>query len=278
MPGMPSSNPLEAPAEWPAESRGRFVLAFVFLMALGAVSIGVGAVAATGGFDGATKYALLFAGLFWFTAAFGYLTRIRPQHRATDVGTTAINGHPATEIKYSGAQFALLNSLMVCVFLCAAFAAWDYGHAGNGAFPPGIPMFLAVAAALFIASFFAFVGLGRLRRGRILLTADGIHQEGRAFESFLPWDSFAGVKPSYNGTREVLVIAYSNAPWQKRQLTGLWKLDKLPPVPMIEINTIHLAIDPTLAYHLVRFYTENPSARDELGTDTALRRFHEQTF
>lgn len=278
MPGMPSSSPLEAPTEWPAESRGRFVLAFALLVGLGVVSIGVGAVAVTGGIGGATKYAVLFAGLFWFAAAFGYLTRIRPPHRTTDIGTTAINGHRATEIKYSGAQFALINSLMVCLFLCAAFAAWDYGHAGSGAFVPGIPMFLAVAAGLFIASFFAFVGLGRLRRGRILIATDGIHQEGRAFESFLPWDSFADIKPSYNGTREVLVVAYSNAAWQKRQLTGLWKLDKLPPVPMIEINTVHLAIDPTLVYHLVRFYTENPSTRDELGTDTALRRLQERNF
>jgi hypothetical protein len=61
-------------------------------------------------------------------------------------------------------------------------------------------------------------------------TVDRIRQEGRAFESFLSWDSFAGIKPSY-GTREVLVIAYGNVPWRKRQFAGPWKLDKLPWFP-----------------------------------------------
>lgn len=278
MPGMPSSSPLETPAEWPVESRSRFVLAFGVLVVLGVLSIGVALVAAGTGFVGAVKYAVLFAGLFWFSAAFGYLTRLRPQHRVADLGTTTIAGRRATEIRYSGAQFALINVLVACLFLCAVFAVWDYGQAGGGAFAPGIPTLLAAVAALFFASFFVLVALGRIRRGRVILAADGIRQEGRAFESFLPWDSFAGIKPSYNGTREILVIAYSNAPWRKRQLAGPWKLDKLPPVPMIEIDTIHLAVDPALVYHLLRFYTENPGAREEFGTEAVLRRVQEQSF
>lgn len=139
-------------------------------------------------------------------------------------------------------------------------------------------MFFTGLVALFFASFFVLVALGRIRRGRIILAADGIYQEGRSFESFLPWDSFVGIKAGYNGTREVLVVAYSNASWRKRQLAGPWKLDKLPPVPMIEIDTFHLAVDPTLVYHLVRFYVENPHAREELGTETVMRRVQEQSF
>jgi hypothetical protein len=34
----------------------------------------------------------------------------------------------------------------------------------------------------------------------------------------LPWESFAGVKTAYNGIPQVLVIAYANAPWDKRQI------------------------------------------------------------
>ncbi|WP_165943927.1 hypothetical protein [Saccharopolyspora karakumensis] len=47
---------------------------------------------------------------------------------------------------------------------------------------------------------------------------------------------------------------------------------------MIEINTIHLAVDPTLVYQLVRFYTDNQSAREELGTEAVLRRIRERSF
>lgn len=278
MRGMPSSSPLETPAEWPVENRGRFFLAFVVLVGLGVLSIDVALVAVVTAFAGAAKYAVLIAGLAWFAAAFGYLTRIRPQHRIADIGTTTIGGRRGTEIRYSGAQFILLNLVMACLFLCALFAAWDYGNAGGDAFTPGIPMLLASAVALFFASYFVFVALGRIRRGRVILSEGGIHQEGRAFESFLRWDSFVGIKSGYNGTREVLVIAHSNAPWQKWHLAGPWKLDKLPPVPMIEIDTIHLAVDPTLVYHLVRYYVENPSMRQELGTETVLRRVHERSF
>lgn len=47
---------------------------------------------------------------------------------------------------------------------------------------------------------------------------------------------------------------------------------------MIEIDTFRLAVDPTLVYHLVRFYVENPHAREELGTETVMRRVQEQSF
>ncbi|TDD85416.1 hypothetical protein E1202_21160 [Saccharopolyspora karakumensis] len=101
------------------------------------------------GFAGAVKYALLIAALLWSTAAFGYVTRLRPPNRIADVDTTTIGDQRATEIRYSGAQFVLINLLVACLFLCAVFAAWDYGNVGDGAFAPGIPMFLAAAAAVF---------------------------------------------------------------------------------------------------------------------------------
>lgn len=40
---------------------------------------------------------LLIAALFWFTAAFGYVTRLRPQNRIADVGTTTIGDQRARE-------------------------------------------------------------------------------------------------------------------------------------------------------------------------------------
>lgn len=278
MPGMPSSSRLETPAEWPVESKGRFVLGCAGTALLGLLSVGVGLIAAGTDFEAAVKYTALFTIMLWSATAFGYLTRLRPQHRASDISTTTINGHRATAIRYSGAQFALINLVVACLLVFTACVSWDYAHAGGDAFAPGIPTFFAGLFALFFVSFFVLVALGRIRRGRIILAADGIHHEGRSFESFLPWDSVVGIKAGYNGTREVLVVGYSNASWRKRQLTGLWKLDKLPPVPMIEVDTVHLAVDPTLVYRLVRLYVENPHARGELGTETVVRRVQEQSF
>lgn len=47
---------------------------------------------------------------------------------------------------------------------------------------------------------------------------------------------------------------------------------------MIGIDTIHLAVDPALAYHLLRFYTEKPVTREEFGTEAVLRRVQEHSF
>jgi hypothetical protein len=119
---------------------------------------------------------------------------------------------------------------------------------------------------------------GRLRRGKLTLTRQGIHQRGWAFSSFLPWEAFAGVKAAYNGSPEVLVIAYANVPWERRQIAKFWKIDKLPPVPMIEVNCPSLALEPALIYHLLKFYVDNPQARPELGTDTVIQRAQTGAF
>lgn len=69
----------------------------------------------------------------------------------------------------------------------------------------------------------------------------------------------------------VVVLGVACVPVEKRQLGGFWKLDKLPPVPMIEIDTTSLAVNANLVYHLLRFYIENSAARSELDTGTSLQ-------
>lgn len=72
--------------------------------------------------------------------------------------------------------------------------------------------------------------------------------------------------------------AYTNASWEKRQLSDIWKLDRSPPVSMIETGTFHLAIESNLVRHLVLYYVENPTARAELGTEASLRRARTKAF
>ncbi|WP_410604957.1 hypothetical protein [Amycolatopsis sp. lyj-90] len=270
---MPSSDPNGRPAEWPPGDGAKYKAALVFVVLLGGACVPVGFGFVAIGKAGALKYALLFAALFLLTAAYGLVTRVRPGHRQGDIAITTYEGRPATEIRYSQAAFTILAALMACVTAICALGAWDFLSAGEDV--PAAPVGAALLgiAALFFLSFFGFVLAGRLQRGRVVLAQQGIFQRGRAFSSFLPWEAFAGAKAAYNGTPEVLVIAYTNAPWDKRQLSGFWKLDKLPPAPMIEIDTTSFAVDPNVVYHLVRFYVENPAARAELGTDASLRRF-----
>lgn len=275
---MPSSNSLQRPAEWPLQDSARYRASLVFLVLLWLACIPVGFGFAAIGKASAVKYVVLVAVLFLCAAAFNFITRIRPQHRESDIALTSDSGHPATEIRYSRDQFVLLATMTACLAGLCAFASWDFVSEGDEVPAAPIAAGLAGLAAAFFLSFFALVGVGRLRRGRIVLSQRGIRQEGRAFTSFLPWAALAGAKAAYNGTPEVLVVAYANAQWEKQQLSNVWKLDKLPPVPMIEIDTLPLAVDETVIYHLLQFYLENPTARAELGTENSLRRARSQTF
>ncbi|MPZ00574.1 MAG: hypothetical protein GEU97_21885 [Actinophytocola sp.] len=264
---------LPTPTEWPQTRGGAkysVSLAFVAMLSLGSIVVGFGFVAI--GKPGALKYALLFALLFALIAAYSYVTRMRPRHHERDIMLTEHEGSPATELRYSGTSFAILVALTICMTAIFGVASVDYFFAGETIPASELAGALTGAAALFCASFVALVVLGNINRGRVVLSQRGIYHRGRAFESFMPWEVFAGAKAAYNGTPEVLVIAYSNAPWQKRQTSKVWKIDKLPPVPMIEIDCPNLAIEPSLVYHLVKFYVDNPSARGELGTDASIQR------
>lgn len=162
-------------------------------------------------------------------------------------------GRQATEVRYSAFAFSCLVGLMCCMTAIFLLAAVDYQLAGTtGA---------TIVFGLLLASFPALVVAGRVKRGRVRLSAQGIHQRGWTFSSFRPWEAFAGVKAVHNGRPEVLVIACANVTWEKRQLVPFWKIDKLPPVPMIEVDCAALSVAP-----------ENPEARAELGTDAAIAR------
>lgn len=274
---MPSSSPLGRPQEWPVSDGAKYKASLLLVVALGLACVPVGFGFAAIGRPAALKYALLLAALFLLTAVFGFVTRVRPQHRVEDIAITEHDGRPATEIRYSQAAFVIISGLVACMAAICSLAAIDFALADDVP-AAGVGAALFGLAALFFLSFFVLVALGRLQRGRIVLSQQGIHHRGRAFTSFLPWEAFAGVKAAYNGSAEVLVIAYANLRWEKWQLGGVWKLDKLPPVPMIEIDTSELAVDPSLVYHLVRFYVENPGARTELGTETSLQRARSGSF
>ncbi|WP_241566098.1 hypothetical protein [Prescottella agglutinans] len=117
-----------------------------------------------------------------------------------------------------------------------------------------------------------------VRPGAVLLTPDGIRHRGWSFESYLPWESVAGAKPAYNGYRMILLIGFANAHWTRRYTTPIWRIDKLPPVPMIELDCRKFAMDDVLLLHFVSFYANNPAMRAELGTDAARVRFESRAF
>ncbi|MGA6165684.1 hypothetical protein [Amycolatopsis magusensis] len=250
---MPSSEAPARPPEWPAERRGKPVatLVGVILLSLVCIPVAFGFVAI--GKPSAVKYVVLFGAVLLLTAAYAYETQLRRRDAQAEVARDGV------ELRYTRAGFLVLVGLMVCMTAIFAFAALDYFTSDNP-----VPAVLCAIAAVFCGSFPALVVAGRVRAGRIRFTAAGIHQRGRAFSSFLPWESVAGAKAGWNGKPEVLIVAYANAPWERRQHSRLWKLDKLPPVPMIEIDCTVLECAPEYAHRLVLSYVNDPATRREL--------------
>lgn len=269
---MRSSEQPDIPTGWTETHDGvRFWLSVVGLSAIAFFSTMFGIVVAAAGNVIALKYFLLFALLMVLTVAYGLVVRHQRVVLSAAIRTEMTpDGVLGTEIRYSSWQFTILVALMGCgTLFCATAAVETFIYQDEG-----FPGFAAVIGALGImfASFLAVVVSGHVRRGGVTLTSQGIAQRGRSFESRLDWSAFAAFKAATNGYPVILAIAYTNADWPHRYTTRLWRIDRLPPAPMIEFDCRQFDVDPYILYSYVRTYVENPELRAELGTEAALNR------
>lgn len=268
---MRSADALTRPAQWP-RSRYRLVervsVAGFFLV--GAL---VGLAGLAGGITGEStvlRYGLGGGAALVLVAAMGAEAR-SARHLACDIRTVDDDGTPATELRQSRRLWWLiLVTLAVWAVVCLGAAAEIWLRAPGSGVVRGTLTF-----GVFGACFAGYVGaavVGRTRPGYVRLSANGIEQRGWSFESTLPWDAVTGAAPAYDDHRMVLVFGARRAWWTRRYTTRLWRLDRLPPVTMIELDCRRFALDDTLLAHLVCFYANHPAARVELGTETAVLR------
>lgn len=264
-----------APPEWPARRWGpRQLLAAIFVAACTLMALLLTAVMVADGETAPVRYLLLIASMFALTFVHGVLMWFPLRGSTRDVVLVEHEGRRGTALRYSGPLFAVQCALMAILTAIFAFGAVDYLRARDGVVTARYGAVAATAAiAAFLGSFLVAVASGRVQRGQVVLDSQGIYQRGRAFESALRWEDIVGAHAAYNGMfTEVLVVGWPDAAWQRRTTSRVWQLDRLTPVPMIEINCLYLALDQNLVHHLVTFYVENPQARSELGTPASLRR------
>ncbi|MUM19943.1 hypothetical protein BI330_24255 [Mycobacterium sp. CBMA 623] len=240
------------------------------LIAITTVSVLVGIAAARAGNVAWLRYCLLFAVLMALVIAYGVVVRFRRVELSAAIRVVERNGIRGTEIRYSTWQFTILVALMACFALLCATAAIDIWIRQDEGFPGASVLFGALG--LVFASFGAAAIFGRISRGGITLSNKGITQRGWSFTSSLEWASIAGVKPAFNGYPVILVIGYANSSWDRRYTTRIWRIDRLPPVPMIEVDCRKFDIDPKALYGYIRTYVDFPETRSELGTEAALTR------
>lgn len=251
----------------------RHLLATAFLLALAVVSLLSGAVFAAAGTPVAIPYCVLFASILVITAALGRSLQTGGRSDlAASVTTVVRDGAASTRIAHSSTQFALLIALLsACSAFCVLASIGIAVHArGTGGFP--VMSVVAGMIGAFCATFVVSAALGRVRRGGLTLSAHGVEHRGWSFASRLGWSDIADVTAAVNGHPVILVIGYANAEWHRAYTTRLWRIDRLPPVPMIDVDCRKFAVQRDALLDYLRHYVENPAARSELGTEAAVAR------
>ncbi|MCX5042161.1 hypothetical protein OG921_03010 [Aldersonia sp. NBC_00410] len=147
--------------------------------------------------------------------------------------------------------FAALLAMTFSMGLPFAFGAYDslpHPYRWDGL---GGTVFFGVVALVFW-SYPIAAAAGRLRPGSITFTSDGVRQRGWSYESFLPWESIAGSTAAYNGYPSTLIIGYANAQWERTYTVGrFWRIDRLPPVPLVEVDHRRMRDDAVLLHEFV---------------------------
>lgn len=252
----------------------RDLIAITVVLSIAAVSVVFGFLAGVAGDFVTLRYSLLFGLAMALAAALGAAMRRRSADLSQAVRTVDLRDERGTEVRYSSVQFWLMIALMTCcaTFLISAAAEIFAGRRATGI--PGTALLLGTIGLIFL-SFIVAAALGHVSRGGLVLNSHGVSQRGWSFESRLNWADIAGAKPAYNGYPVIMLVGYANADWERRYTTRLWRIDRLPPVPMIEVDCRKFDVDPTALLSFLNAYVDTPDNRAELGTPSALKRAQE---
>jgi len=257
----------DVPDEWQRfDNNARFTVATVTLVIIAFASLLFGAGLAVAGNLWGLVYTVLFAALISLVAALGVAIRVHKRDLSSATGTVNMDGSPVTEIVYSRGQFALLVALMT--FLpCACLTGAVHLVVGQGV---SVPSGLLAGCGLIGATFPVGALSGRIRRGALVLSEQGGSQKGWSLESSLTWAEIAGVTAAFNDHPVILFVGYVNAKWTPRYTTRLWRIDRLPPVPMIEVDCRRFDVHAHALLYYLAFYAEHEELRAELGTPAAV--------
>ncbi|MFF0817577.1 hypothetical protein ACFYVR_20775 [Rhodococcus sp. NPDC003318] len=156
-------------------------------------------------------FAFLFAFLLVLSVVTGVVMR-RQSGTDVDIRTTTVDGSDVTEIRQPSLLFGLLAALMTVMAGLTGGAAVALFL--NAAGFPGAAL-IAAALGLFAFGYLIAIATGRVRRGGLQLSREGIRHRGWSFESYLPWSAIVGAKAVQYQFPETLAIGYANAPWER---------------------------------------------------------------
>jgi hypothetical protein len=172
--------------------------------------------------------------------------------------------------------YGLMVILRICFACTAAYAA---GGILSWEVPPYLPRADALSraisgvGALFCLWLFIEFASGRIARGHLTLTTDGIYHRSHTFEHFLPWSAMLDVSAVQLSTGPFIAVeAGPSGDTQVRRTHWMGKQLEFRLLPFLMVRGRSLGVDPALVYHALRYYLAHPDARAELLTSAGEQR------
>lgn len=224
-------------------------------------------------------YAAAFAGLLILVVWGGYETRFRLRRSgAAPIRSVRVGDKRALKIPYSWRLHVVTTAAMTWIALGFAIATIHYVAAEppderQGAYLTGL-------LAIIFGSFPLLLLRGKYALGYVLVSPEGIYQRGWTFEAFLPWERTKGVSAQQTDGPDILVVGIDGPYWKPRQLTRLWRTDRLNPnpTPALHIPGKFMAADPAIVLAILVHYGLHGEDRPELTTEEAIERVRSRNF
>ncbi|QLY29378.1 hypothetical protein H0264_29545 [Nocardia huaxiensis] len=288
MGGMRSSDNYEDPGPWPEPRQlaRRRVFAMVATAGL-AMLCAVVAMALWRSDNSAAQAAATYVGLFGLAMVVVLLAGVWADPRV-DVRSAVANGREhgvaATIVPGSTTYFGLRQAMWLCFAAICLLAAGQTAVAAWGTHWP-LALIFAVLGVICAAEP-ALTLAGRLRPSKLILTSSEIIHDDWSSRTTLSWNDVRLIRRGCHRFPIIEVIGETHsAGWTYHETTpGVtlggkpvrpWRLDPLPPLPgRIVLECPRFAVARDTLYRYLTFYTENPTARAELGTPPAAERWH----
>ncbi|MGM7646235.1 hypothetical protein ACSVDM_15130 [Nocardia sp. JW2] len=233
--------------------------------------------------DSVARAVSKYVGCFGISILFVVVLAVRgriPGRAAVRV--RSIEGSSITVVPGSGSYFWLFQGFWGCLAILGIGAAVEIGV---GSWRTHYPLALILGGmGVAAASVPALALAGRLRPGSLRLGPDEIVHRGFSSRTRLAWADVVRVSTSYDQVPVIEIAGPHAASWTfdftipKIGIGGksvrIWSLDRDPYPGRMRLECPRFDTDPITLYRYLAYYTANPSARRELGSNASIERWH----
>ncbi|QLY33935.1 hypothetical protein H0264_18400 [Nocardia huaxiensis] len=285
---MRSSDNYEDPGPWPEPPQlvRRRVVATLATAGLTVLCIVI-AVAMWRSDNSTAQAAATYVGLFGLAMVVLVVAGVWADPRVaarSSVTNDREHGVAATIVPGSAAYFGLRQAMWLCFAAIFFLAAGQTTAAAWGTHWPLALIFSALG--VLSAAEPALTLTRRLRPSKLILTRSEIIHDDWSSRTTLSWNDVRLIRRGCHRFPIIEVTGETHsAGWTYHETApGLtlggkpvrpWRLDPLPPLPgRVVLECPRFAVNRDTLYRYLTFYTENPTARTELGTPSATHRWH----